>query len=159
MYSRCHPCLVSTNLDLKWFFLAPTYLHILQSHMRLLLEIHAFQKTTLRCWQLVFALRLVLFVFALGVMLPLTCSHLFLCWCIMISDVNILGPLSVFLKTNLSPNNPKVQVTLIFLANCYGRVPFIFPSHNNSSSEPSLCTVLRLFWCVLSTCALSVVSP
>ena len=105
-------------------FLAPTYLHILQSHMRLLLEIHAFQKTTLRCWQLVFALRLVLFVFALGVMLPLTCSHLFLCWCIMISDVNILGPLSVFLKTNLSPNNPKVQVALIFLAKVLRKSPF-----------------------------------
>ena len=97
-------------------FLAPTYLHIFQSHMGLLLEIHAVRKITLRCWQLVFALRLVLFVFALSVMLPLTCSHLFLCWCIMISDVNILGPLSVFLKTNLSPNNPKVQVALIFFS-------------------------------------------
>ena len=91
--------------------------------MRLLLEIHAFQKMTLRCWQLVFALRLVLFVFALGVMLPLTCSHLFL-WCNMISDVNILGPLSVFLKTNLSPNNPKVQVALIFLAKVLRKSPF-----------------------------------
>ena len=87
--------------------------------MRLLLEIHAFQKTTLRCWQLVFALRLVLFVFALGVMLPLTCSHLFH-WCNMISDVNILGPLSVFLKNNLSPN-PEVQVALIFLAKVFIR--------------------------------------
>ena len=90
--------------------------------MRLLLEIHAFQKTTLRCWQLVFALRLVLFVFALSVMLPLTYSHLFH-WCNMISDVKILGPLSVFLKNNLSPN-PEVQVALIFLAKVLRKSPF-----------------------------------
>ena len=42
----------------------------------------------------------------------------------MISDVNILGPLSVFLKTNLSPNNPKVQVALIFLAKVLRKSPF-----------------------------------